>query len=73
MDWQSGRRSDNVEDQRGWGVRRGATLSGGAVLLVVVGALLGKSPAETLRLLAQGQREQTRVSPRRPPVAGPDW
>lgn len=56
MDWQSGRRSDNVEDRRG-SVGRKATLSGGAVvLIVVVGALLGKSPREILQLLGETQR-----------------
>lgn len=64
MDWQSGRRSDNVEDRRG-GVGRGVTLSGGAVvLIVVVGALLGKSPSEMLRLVDQSQRQAPGVSAR---------
>jgi predicted metalloprotease len=62
MDWQSGRRSDNVEDRRG-GVGRKLTLSGGAVVLVVVvGALLGKSPQDILHLITQSDR---------PPVAAP--
>ena len=69
MDWQSGRRSDNVEDRRG-GVGRGVKLSGGAVvLIVVVGALLGKSPSEMLRLIDQSQRQSPGVSA--PPRGSP--
>jgi hypothetical protein len=70
MDWQSGRRSDNVEDRRG-SVGRKVTLSGGAVvLIVVVGALLGKSPGEILQLLGETQRRTPATTTARGPGGG---
>jgi uncharacterized protein len=68
MDWQSGRRSDNVEDVRGGGSpaprgpRRGAAMGGGMVLLVVVvGALMGKSPGEIIQLVGNVQQQQAQM------------
>jgi predicted metalloprotease len=48
MNWQGGRRSDNVEDQRGQGFGRPLAVGGGAVGLVVavIMYLLGGNPAE---------------------------
>jgi predicted metalloprotease len=51
MRWESGRRSDNVEDRRGRRVTRGVAGGGiGALILVVVAMLFGADP----RLLLQG-------------------
>jgi len=51
MRWESGRRSDNVEDRRGRRVTRGLAGGGiGALILVVVATLFGVDP----RLLLQG-------------------
>jgi predicted metalloprotease len=73
MDWQGGRRSDNVDDERAGGRGRVA-LGGGAVLLiVVVGAVLGKSPGEILQFLQQASQEgaPSRTAPVQPGT-GPD-
>jgi predicted metalloprotease len=51
MRWESGRRSDNVEDRRGRRVTRGVAGGGiGALILIVVAMLFGVDP----RLLLQG-------------------
>ena len=51
MRWESGRRSDNVEDRRGRRVSRGLAGGGvGAILVVIVALLFGVDP----RLLLQG-------------------
>lgn len=53
MKWESERRSDNVEDRRGFSVGRGGAIGGGAVLIAVVAALLG-APAELVKSLLGG-------------------
>jgi predicted metalloprotease len=54
MRWQGDRRSDNVEDRRGFTVTRGA-VGGGAVIVALVAALLG-APKEMVRdILGGGQ------------------
>ena len=57
MKWQSGRRSDNVEDRRGISVGRGgASLGcGGLILVIVISMIFGKDPRELLQLLEQTQ------------------
>jgi len=52
MRWREGRRSDNVEDQRGQGVSKGA-IGGGIGLLVVlaIGFLMGADPMTLLSVL----------------------
>ena len=72
MRWQLGRRSTNVEDRRGFGVG-GASLGGGALLLITVAAaFLGVDPSMLLQVI-----EGTRVAvdggadaPGGPPPAG---
>ena len=45
MRWRDGRRSDNVEDQRGFGVKQGAIGGGiGILALLVIGLLTGADP-----------------------------
>jgi len=52
MDWESERRSDNVEDRRGLG--RPVAIGGGATLIVVLlGLLFGVDPSQLLQLLSQ--------------------
>jgi predicted metalloprotease len=52
MRWESGRRSDNVEDRRGSTVTRGA-VGGGAIIMALVAALLG-APEGTVRDILSG-------------------
>lgn len=63
MKWQSGRRSDNVEDRRGISVGRGgASLGcGGLILVIVVSMIFGKDPREILQLLQQTQGPSSSV------------
>jgi predicted metalloprotease len=76
MDWKSGRRSDNVDDQRSGGGAGRVALGGGmVVVIVVVGALLGKSPSEILSLLDQANQGAQSSAPEAPSggaPAGPD-
>jgi predicted metalloprotease len=52
MRWRDGRRSDNVEDQRGQGVRRGAIGGGiGILIIVVIGLLTGADPVTLLSVI----------------------
>lgn len=63
MRWKVGRRSDNVQDLRGGGSRRGGGFPlgggrlglGGIAVVVVIGLLMGKNPMEMLGMLAQMQ------------------
>jgi predicted metalloprotease len=52
MRWQSGRRSDNVEDRRGITLGRGA-VGGGAIIVALIAALLG-APQSLVRSLLEG-------------------
>jgi uncharacterized protein len=50
MDWESGRRSDNVEDRRGMG--RPVAVGGGLTLVILlVGWIFGVDPSQLLQLL----------------------
>src|SRR5438128_2709478 len=57
MLWQKGRRSENVEDYRGGGMRLGGGIGrlgiGGVAAVVVVSLLMGKNPLEMLGLVAE--------------------
>jgi predicted metalloprotease len=49
MRWRDGRRSDNVEDQRGFGVKQGAIGGGiGILALLVIGLLSGADPVSLI-------------------------
>src|SRR5690349_11209737 len=61
------RRSDNVEDRRGFTVGRGA-VGGGAILVAVVAALLGAPPEMVRDILGRGTT-QTAPGPTNRPVA----
>jgi uncharacterized protein len=61
MRWESGRRSQNVEDRRGsGGGRKGMAIGGGgAILLVVLMLVMGKDPSAILQSLTSGAVETT--------------
>ena len=55
MRWRDGRRSDNVEDQRGSGVRQGAIGGGiGILVILVIGLLMGADPSALLNAITTG-------------------
>ena len=55
MRWKDGRRSDNVEDQRGSGVRQGAIGGGiGILVILVLGLLMGADPSVTSECMIAG-------------------
>ena len=68
MRWQSGRRSENVEDRRGISLGRGA-VGGGAIIVALVAALLG-APQSLVRSLLEGGGEVTETESGRVPTAG---
>lgn len=50
MRWQTSRRSENVEDQRGRSLPTGPMIGGGAaIIIVIVGLLLGADPTQLLQ------------------------
>jgi predicted metalloprotease len=54
MEWDSSdRRSDNVEDQRGRGMGRGAVIGGGSIVIALVLALVG-APRELIQAVLNG-------------------
>jgi len=55
MQWRERRRSENVDDRRGFGMRRPMVAGGGGLLLLVVLvlALCGRDPSELLRVLEE--------------------
>jgi predicted metalloprotease len=53
MRWQSGRRSENVEDRRGMRVGRPVAFGGGGlILLMLVAVMCGVDPTELLRVIS---------------------
>jgi uncharacterized protein len=59
MKWGEERRSDNVEDRRGFSVGRGGAIGGGAIVIALVAALLG-APSNVVRsILGQGDGTST--------------
>jgi uncharacterized protein len=58
MRWQRGHRSPNVEDRRGFPIRRGVGIgAGGLILLVVLGVLTGQNPLDILSQLPAGTEQ----------------
>ena len=77
MRWEDGRRSENVEDRRGTGMRMGgpAVKVGGLgmIVLVVVGLLMGVNPLTLLSLVGGGgvtQSPHPTPAPSKPTQAG---
>lgn len=63
MRWEKGRRSANVEDRRGQGVRRGAKLGGGAIIIALLAAMfLGQDPTVILNQIG-GPGQTTTPTP----------
>jgi Predicted metalloprotease len=53
MKWRDARRSDNVEDQRGFGVKQGAVGGGiGILAILVIGLLTGADPISLISAIA---------------------
>jgi predicted metalloprotease len=67
MRWQDERRSDNVEDRRGFPVRGAGVVGGGAVIVAIVAALLGAPPG-LVRALLGGAGDDTATTTERRPV-----
>ncbi|HSQ77099.1 MAG TPA: neutral zinc metallopeptidase [Bacteroidota bacterium] len=60
MRWQESRRSENVEDQRGRRIATGPAIGGGvAIVILLVGLLLGGDPATLLETIGNTATQQT--------------
>ncbi len=60
MRWQDSRRSENVEDQRGSRIATGPVIGGGvAIVILLVGLLLGGDPATLLETIGGATSQQT--------------
>ncbi|MBC8132139.1 MAG: neutral zinc metallopeptidase [Deltaproteobacteria bacterium] len=69
MKWESGRRSDNVDDRRGISLRGGGAIGGGAVVIAVIAALLGAPEGVVRQILGGGGDGVTQVENSRPRTA----
>ena len=72
MRWQMGRRSDNVEDQRGMPVGRGAVVGGGigTVVLVLLALWFGVDPSVVLQGVEPGDSRSAPSVPQKRAPAG---
>lgn len=57
MEWEDRQESENVEDRRGLSGGKVA-LGGGAIIILIIGLLLGADPQQIMNLLGQGQLQQ---------------
>jgi predicted metalloprotease len=71
MKWEGDRRSDNVEDRRGFTVGRGA-VGGGAIIVAVIAALLGAPKELVQQILGGGSGTTTEQPTDRPPNPAED-
>ncbi len=63
MRWQTSRRSENVEDQRGSVIPRGPMIGGGAaIIILIVGLLLGVDPTKLLETVGGGSADSPGLS-----------
>ncbi len=63
MRWQTSRRSDNIEDQRGRMIPRGPAIGGGAaIIILLIGLLLGADPATLLEAVGGSGVDQSMSS-----------
>ena len=73
MRWQSSRRSENVEDQRGRGIPRGPAIGGGAaIIILIIGLLLGGDPAQLLNTLGESGVDQSTTMTESGPLSPAD-
>ena len=74
MRWQMGRRSDNIEDQRGMPGGRGAVVGGGigTIVLVLLALYFGVDPSVILQGVDPGSPEPTRSVQQQRAPAGDD-
>lgn len=65
MQWKGRRESDNVEDMRGGGGKRGLAIGGGigTIIIVVLGLLMGKGPMDILQQVANQPAASTEQTP----------
>jgi predicted metalloprotease len=68
MDWEGGRRSDNVEDRRGISVGGVAGGGIGVVVIAVIAMFLGVDPRVVLQEMGQGQTQAPTVREHAVPV-----
>ena len=68
MDWEGGRRSENVEDRRGIGVGGIAGGGIGVVVIAVIAMFLGVDPRVVLQEMGQGQTQAPTVREHAVPV-----
>jgi predicted metalloprotease len=69
VDWESGRRSDNIEDRRGVG--RPVAVGGGlTIVILLVGWLFGVDPSQLLQLLSQTSQDSAGPVTSTAPVKG---
>lgn len=67
MRWQRGHRSPNVEDRRGFPIRRGVGIgAGGLILLLVLGLLTGQNPLDILSQIPAGTEQVEPSAPLTP-------
>src|ERR1700743_1195276 len=64
-------RSDNVEDQRGAGIGRGASIGIGTIVIVVIGYFMGINPSTLLSLL-NGDPQSVTAPSQAPTAADPN-
>ena len=70
MRWQSSRRSDNIEDQRGRSMPRGPVIGGGvALVILIIGLLLGADPAALLETVGGSGIDSPGVNTETRPVS----
>lgn len=68
MRWMDGRRSENVEDRRGFRVSRGVVGGGlGTIIIILVSYFLGVDPRMLLQLASTQAPQQQQVREARPP------
>lgn len=64
MRWKSGRRSSNVEDRRGSGVKKGVSVGGGVLILALLASFLfGEDPNAVIRQLEGTQQTAPSSTP----------
>lgn len=63
MRWEGRRQSSNVEDRRGKGMKRGAAVGGGGIVMALVAIfLLGQDPGQVMQEMQQKQAQAQRQS-----------